>query len=131
MLFEVLTTILLMSLLVTLIMKQYDKISKDAELSNYQQKAKLIFENSHLSQMCRCFNFGNFEMERNMIIITDMTNQGLVIKNNINKDPMEVLLEEVKSIKEENAVLKETIKKMGEDTSKKIEAVFNEITKKK
>lgn len=131
MLFEVLTTILMMSLLVTLIMKQYDKISKDAELSNYQEKAKLIYENSHLSQMCRCFNFGNLEMERNLIIITDMTNQGLVIKNNINKDPMEVLLEEVKSIKDENAALKETIKKMGEDTSKKIEAVFNEITKKK
>jgi len=131
-LFEVLTTVLLMSLLVTLIMKQYDRVSKDAELSNYQQKAKLIFENSHLSQMCRCFNFGgNLEMERNLIIITDMTNQGLVIKNNINKDPVEVLLEEVKSIKEENSALRETIKKIGDDTSKKIEAVYNEITKKK
>lgn len=81
--------------------------------------------------MCRCFNFGNFEMERNLIIITDMTNQGLVIKNNINKDPMEVILEEIKSIKEENAALKETIKKIGEDTSIKIEAVLYEITKKK
>ena len=48
-LFEVLTTILMMSLLVTLIMKQYDKISKDAGLSNYQQKAQLIYENSHLT----------------------------------------------------------------------------------
>ena len=66
-----------------------------------------------------------------MIIITDMTNQGLVIKNNINKDPMEVILEEIKSIKEENAALKETIKKVGEDTSIKIEAVLYEITKKK
>ncbi len=34
--FEILTTILLGSLLVTVIMKQYDKISKHAELSNYQ-----------------------------------------------------------------------------------------------
>jgi hypothetical protein len=33
--FEVLTCILMMSLLVTLILKQYDRISKDAELSNY------------------------------------------------------------------------------------------------
>ena len=114
-----------MSLLVTIIMKQYDKISKHAELSNYQQKSKLIFENAYLSQICRCFKFTNFEMERNLIIITDMTNQGLLIKN---KDPMEVLLE---AIKDENAALRDTIKKMGEDTSKKIEAVYNEITKKK
>ena len=97
--FEVLTAILLMSLLVTLIMKQYDKISKDAGLSNYQQKATLIYENSHLTQMCRCFSCTNYEMERNLLIITDLTDQGLVIKNNIDKDPIQVLLEEVQSIK--------------------------------
>jgi len=72
--FEILTTILLGSLLITVIMKQYDKISKHAELSNYQQKSKLIFENAYLSQICRCFKFTNFEMERNLMIITDMTN---------------------------------------------------------
>jgi len=73
--FEVLTTIIMMGLLVTLIMKQYDRVSKDAELSTYQQKAKLIYENSYLTQMCRmCKCWTNFEMERNLMIITDMTN---------------------------------------------------------
>jgi hypothetical protein len=81
--------------------------------------------------MCRCFSCANFEMERNLIIITDKTDQGLVIKNNIDKDPMQVILEEVLSIKHENAILKQTIHKIGEDNSKKIEAIYNEITKKK
>ena len=81
--------------------------------------------------MCRCFSCANFEMERNLIIITDKTDQGLLIKNNIDKDPMQVLLEEVQAIKQENAILKKTIQKIGEDNSKKIEAIFNEITKKK
>jgi hypothetical protein len=120
-----------MSLLVTLIMKQYDKISKDAGLSNYQQKAKLIFENSHLSQMFRCCRCANFEMERNLIIITDLTDQGMIIKNNIDKDPMQVLLEEVQSIKDENALLKQHLKKMSEDHSHKMDAIYNELTKKK
>lgn len=33
--FEILTTIILLSLLVTLILKHYDRISKDAELASY------------------------------------------------------------------------------------------------
>ena len=89
---------LLGSLLVTLIMKQYDKISKHAELANYQQKAKLIFENAYLTQMCRCFKCGNVEMERNLMIITDLTNQGLVIKYDASKDPIEMIQETVDSL---------------------------------
>ena len=96
--FEILTCILLMSLLVTIIMKQYDRISKHAELSNYQQKSKLIFENAYLSQICRCFKFTNFEMERNLMIITDMTNQGLTIKYDASKDPIEMIQETVNTL---------------------------------
>jgi hypothetical protein len=42
-----------------------------------------------------------------------MTNQGLEINNNINKDPMTVLLEEVQSVKKENIALKNAIHKIG------------------
>jgi len=87
----------------------------------------LIFENSHLTQMFRCCKCTNYEMERNLIIITDLTDQGMLIKNNINKDPMQVLLEEVQSIKEENAQLKSSLQKMSEDNARKIDAIFNEV----
>lgn len=96
--FETLTCILMMSLLVTLIMKQYDTISKNATLSNYQQKADLIFENSYLTQLCRCFGCRNYEIERNLMIITDISNQGLEISKTYSKDPMSIMQLTIKKL---------------------------------
>lgn len=130
--FEVLTCILLLSLLVTLIMKQYDKISKDVELSNYQQKAKLVYENSYLTQIfrsCRCCT--NFELERNLMIITDLTNEGMhgLGQDTRGKDAMTVMQENVQRLVRENGELREIINRQNERTNKKIDIIAQHIKK--
>jgi Ion transport protein len=121
--FEVLTCILMFSLLTTIIMSQYANLSRDAELSSYQMRAKLIFENSYLTQIFRCCKCSvNYEKQRNLMIITDITDQG------VQKSADEMGVEGmVKGLVEENKELKRMVKRQGREINKKIDAIFKHI----
>lgn len=128
--FELLTVVLMTSLLVALIMRQYNRISKDAELSNYQQKAKLIFENSYLTQVFRCCKFSvNYELQRNLMIITDQSTQGLIKGSDCSKDSMQEVQEAVRLLVKENKELKNMLKKQAEETDRKIEKIIKAVSK--
>jgi hypothetical protein len=126
-LFEVITCIIMLSLLVTLIMKQYDRISQDAEHSNYQQKAKLIFENSYLTQVFRCCRCANFELERNLMIITDVSSQGLSLKNKSSMDPMALMQSNINQLMTENQTLRRLVVKQSRETNSKIDLLVNQL----
>jgi len=118
----------MMSLLVTLIMKQYDRVSKDAVLCNYQQKAKLIFENSYLTQLCRCCRRSNFELERNLMIITDLTNHGITLSGiSASQDPIEVMQENIKMLVKDNWELRQLVQKQGQHTADQIDSIVNHL----
>jgi hypothetical protein len=123
--FELLTVVLMMSLLVALIMKQYDRISRDAHLNNYQQRAKLIFENSYLTQLFRsCKCNASYELQRNLMIITDTS-----AVETASKDPIEEVQRVVKTLVRENEELRGLLKTQASETDRKVEAIIKALSK--
>lgn len=90
----------------------------------------MIYENSYLTQLFRCCKCSvNYELQRNLMIITDQSSQGLVKGISRSKDSMQEVQEAVKMLLKENKDLKSMLQKQAEETDRKIEKIMKAVAK--